>query len=122
MAYRKRKISPEVAKADKRRDGIRSIETDIDLGNGLTEAAYNTAIDNVINRTQEYNTQLSVLDGMLTGLEKAEKELGALSVRMLNGVGSKYGYDSVEYEKAGGTRKSDRRRPTKNNGSNNSKK
>jgi hypothetical protein len=122
MAYRKRKISPEVAKASKRRDSIRSIEQDFDLGNGLTEAAYTASIDNVITRTQTYNTQLSVLDGMLTDLEKAEKDLRALTVRMLTGVGSKHGYDSVEYEKAGGTRKSDRKRPTRNNGSNNTKK
>jgi hypothetical protein len=30
---------------------------------------------------------------------------------MLNGVGSKYGYDSIEYENAGGKRKSERKRP-----------
>jgi hypothetical protein len=30
---------------------------------------------------------------------------------MLAGVASKYGKDSVEYEKAGGVRKSERKRP-----------
>jgi hypothetical protein len=33
-----------------------------------------------------------------------------LTERMLAGVGSKYGKDSTEYEKAGGVRKSERKR------------
>lgn len=116
MSYRKRQISPEVAKANQRRDGIRSIEKDIDLGNGLTEAAYSELINLVEKQTEAYNTQLSVLDGMLTHLEQSEKELAAFSKRMLNAVGTKFGYNSVEYEKAGGTRDSERKRPVKTNG------
>ena len=43
----------------------------------------------------------------------AEKAIRDLSERMLAGVASKYGKDSSEYEMAGGTRKSERKRPTR---------
>jgi hypothetical protein len=42
---------------------------------------------------------------------------------MLKAVGIKYGLDSIEYEKAGGTRKSDKKRgsSSSNNGDNSAK-
>jgi hypothetical protein len=113
MSYRKRQVSAEVEKANKRRDGLRSIDENIDLGNGLTDAAYKAEVDGVNGLTEQYNTLLSRLAGTRTGLSEAEKNLAGWSKRMLNGVGSKYGYDSVEYEKAGGTRTSARKRPSK---------
>ncbi|MCI5227560.1 MAG: hypothetical protein D3918_13095, partial [Candidatus Electrothrix sp. AX2] len=42
-----------------------------------------------------------------------EKELRDLSSRMLSGVKVKYGRDSNEYEMAGGTRLSDRKRKSR---------
>ena len=45
-------------------------------------------------------------------LAGADTALADLSERMLAGVASQFGRDSDAYEKAGGTRKSDRRRPT----------
>jgi hypothetical protein len=112
MSYRKRTVSVEVEKANKRLDGIRSIETNIDLGNGITDAAYTNEIGKVTTLTEKYNTLLSDVDGTLTALELAEKDLGDYSQRILNAVGTRYGYDSIEYEKAGGTRKSEKKRIT----------
>ena len=43
-------------------------------------------------------------------LEK-EKTMKDICERMLEGVGSKFGHDSNEYEMAGGKRKSERKRP-----------
>lgn len=113
MSYRKRTISPEVAKANKRIDGIRSIDPNIDLGNGITDAAYVAEIGKVTTLTERYNTLLSEVDGTLTALEQAEKALGDFSQRMINAVGTRFGYDSIEYEKAGGTRKSEKKRTSK---------
>ncbi|HEX2935978.1 MAG TPA: hypothetical protein VHO72_11540 [Bacteroidales bacterium] len=114
MSYRKRTVSTEVAKANKRLDGIRSIEPNIDLGNGITDAAYATEIAKVTSLTEKYNTLLSEVDGTLTALEQAERELADYSQRILNAVGTKFGYNSIEYEKAGGTRKSEKRRTSRN--------
>jgi hypothetical protein len=118
MSYRKRTVSTEVAKANKRLDGIRSIEPNIDLGNGITDPAYAAEIAKVTSLTEKYNTLLSEVDGTLTALEQAERELADYSQRILNAVGTKFGYNSIEYEKAGGTRKSEKRRTSRkgNNG------
>ncbi len=124
MSYRKRTVSTEVAKANKRLDGIRSIEPNIDLGNGITDAAYASEIGKVTSLTEKYNTLLSQVDGTLTALEQAERDLADFSQRILNAVGTRFGYDSIEYEKAGGTRKSEKRRTSRkgNNGAENGNK
>ena len=118
MAYKKRKESSEVRKARKRLDGIRSIDESADLGNGLTVEFYDGEIKKLVDKTASYNTLLSTVDGQLSELEQAEKDLGELSDRMLNAVGTKFGYDSIEYEKAGGVRKSERKRSARKNGGN----
>lgn len=114
MAFKKRNESPAVEKANKRIDGLKSIGPDTDLGNGLTVSAYAAEIEKVTSLTKTYNTLLSDVDGVLTQLKAAEDSLAEFSKRMLNGVGAKYGYDSIEYEKAGGKRASERKRPVLN--------
>ncbi len=117
MAYRKRQQSAEVDKANKRIDGLMSIVPEVELGSDLTLAAYRSKIEEVEKRTKSHNTLLTEVDTSLTLLERAERELADYSERMLSGVGSKYGFDSIEYEKAGGVRKSEIRRPARRNGS-----
>jgi len=113
MAWRKRKFSAKLSLAQNRSDGINSIDDEIDLANGLTKAAYQAAIQNVELKYERYNQLLSEIDGLSTDLKQTEKELGELSQRMLNAVGTKYGYNSVEYKKAGGTPKSEKKRTAK---------
>ena len=108
MARRKR-TSPAVDRASTRSSALESVDANLDLGNNLTLAAYNTAISNTDDLLSEYNTKLSELDGLLNKLETAEAKLDELSGRMLAAVGVKYGKDSDEYEKAGGTRTSERK-------------
>lgn len=110
MARKKRK-SPAVARALKRAAALAAIDPALDLGNGLTLAAYNAAIQAQEKSVDDYNTDLSDLDTALTGINTNEKALDQLSTRMLKGVSSKFGEDSDEYEKAGGVRTSDRKRP-----------
>jgi CII-binding regulator of phage lambda lysogenization HflD len=117
MAYRKRQQSSEVDKANKRIDGLMSIVPEVELGTDLTLTIYRSKITDVENRTKSHNTLLAELDTSLTLLEKSEKELAAYSERMLSGIGSKYGFDSIEYEKAGGVRKSEIKRSVRKNGS-----
>ncbi len=100
-------------KAFRRIASVKNIDANFDLGNGLTAAAYQAAIDLVKNSMDEYNTQLSKVDGLLNTLKDSEKALNDWNERILNGVASKYGKDSSEYEEAGGTRKSDYKKPVK---------
>lgn len=93
-----------------RQAGMKSISLTLDLGNGLTVAAYETAIIDFRQKLDEYNTSLSEADSRLNTVKETEKKLRDLSERMINGVASKYGKDSDEYEMAGGVRKSDRKK------------
>lgn len=60
-----------------------------------------------------YNGLLNEIDALNNDILAGEKALGALSERMLDGVGVKFGKDSNEYEQAGGVRKSERKKPTR---------
>lgn len=114
MARQKRK-SASVAFAENRANALKSIDPALDLGNGLTLADYQTKAAALKTKNDKYNTDLSTLDGDLNSIQADEKTLDDLSGRMLAGVGSKYGKDSDEYEKAGGTRTSERKPPTRKN-------
>lgn len=109
MARRKRS-SPSVDAAEPRAAALESIDPALDLGNTLTLVAYKAAITTTNAKLSTYNTRLSELDGMLNDLQASEKNLDELSARMLAGVGVKFGKNSDEYEKAGGTR-TDERKP-----------
>jgi uncharacterized protein YukE len=116
MSFRKRQLPKKVMTAQNRLEGIRSVEQNFDNGNGLSNAVYETEIAKVEQTNEEYNKLLSQLDGLATELRKSERGLGELSQRMMNAIGSKYGYDSAEYKKAGGTPKSEKKRSAKKNG------
>ena len=51
------------------------------------------------------------LDEKANKLAASEKTLQDLSERVLAGVAARFGKDSNEYEKVGGVRKSERKRP-----------
>jgi hypothetical protein len=112
-----KRTSPAAEKATQRAAALSSISTTLDLGNGLTLAAYNAAIANIndpkTGKLTLYNAALSTLDAQLTDLVAAEKALNTLSQSMLTGTAVKYGMDSDQYEQAGGVRKSDRKKPVK---------
>jgi hypothetical protein len=112
MARKKKTVSKALDKARTRLSAIRSIDPKIDLGNGNTADAYEAEIDKAEDGLEAYNTQLSLVDEKFDEFKKLEKAASAFSQRMLNAVGTKYGYDSVEYEKAGGVPTSKRKRPT----------
>lgn len=112
MARKKKAVSKILDKARTRLGAIRSIDPKLDLGNGNTADAYETEIDKAETGLETYNTQLSLVDEKLSDFKKLEKSVSELSKKILNAVGSKYGYDSSEYEKAGGVPSSKRKKPT----------
>ena len=114
MARRKRK-STVLESAFKRLLGLQAISPTLDLGNGLTVPIFAGEVAKLENLMNAYNLLLAQSDEGQNKAIAQEKLLRDLSERMLEGIGSKFGHDSNEYEKAGGTRKVDRKRPIRTN-------
>ncbi len=104
---RQKRTSPALDKARTRAAALSSIDAALDVGNGVTLAAYRAQMDAAQTELDEYNALLSQLDAKLNGVKAKERAVAAYSRRILNGVGVKFGTDSDEYEQAGGTRDSD---------------
>jgi hypothetical protein len=73
---------------------------------------FTNAVEDTREKLRAYNTILSKVDQAYHEILESELNLSKLSERMLNGVVSKFGKDSSEYEMAGGTRRKERRRRT----------
>ena len=112
MAF-KRRSSQILSDAQTRAANLKSIAPALDLGSGLTLAAYSAKIAAAQNVLDSYNVQLAKADALGNDFKAVEKELRFLSSRMLAGVGVKYGKDSNQYEMAGGTRSSEIKRKKK---------
>jgi len=112
MARQKRK-SPVIEAAKVRAASLASISPTLDLGSDMTLEAYNSAIADGETKLKEYNTKLSELDDFLNVVMDHEANIADWSERMLSGVATKFGKASSEYEKAGGTRKSERKKPVR---------
>lgn len=97
--------------AEPRLAALKSIDPKLDLGHGLTIEAYETKITALRKKVEAYNTLLSQLDQDLAQIETDEEDLRDTSERMLAGTGVKYGKNSNEYQMAGGTKKSERKKP-----------
>jgi len=96
--------------ARQRLAGLKSIVPAPELGASLTVAGYEADINAVSNKLDAYNERLSGLDQLQNELEAAEFALREKSRRILSATEAQYGPDSSEYEQAGGTRRSDRKR------------
>lgn len=110
MALKKR-VSRVLESAGKRLAGLRSISDELDLGNGLNNAAFQALLDETRQSINDYNTRLSEVDGLQNVVEENERKVRDFSERVLAGVAASYGKNSDEYMKAGGVKKSERKRP-----------
>ena len=99
--------------ARRRLAGMKSIDEALDLGNGNSVTEIQTIIDSLNGSLAIYNQRLSSIDYLLNNVEKLEKELADLAQRTFAAVGAQFGFDSNEYEMAGGTRKSEIKKPTR---------
>jgi hypothetical protein len=107
---RLKKAGKEIETAQQRLAGQKSIEEALDLGNNLTNAAYEAKIQEALTALNDYNASLSASDDKLNTYKAKANEVKAYSERSLKAVGVKYGFDSTEYEMAGGTRKSEHKK------------
>ncbi|HIK46368.1 MAG TPA: hypothetical protein IGR64_16030 [Leptolyngbyaceae cyanobacterium M65_K2018_010] len=110
---RQKRSSIALEKAERRAAALKSINPGLDLGGGLTLDSYQLEIEQLRAQLNTYNESLSFVDRALSTVRDTEKQIGALSERMLIAVAARYGKDSYEYEMAGGIRKSERKRPTR---------
>ncbi|MBD2301928.1 hypothetical protein H6G80_31455 [Nostoc sp. FACHB-87] len=104
----KRRTSRIVEKAELRVSGLKAIDPNMDFGDNRNLQNMIQLIEQYRAKLNAYNTALVVIDSTKLEMEQLEKSLGELNDRMLIGVAFKYGKDSVEYEMAGGVRKSER--------------
>ena len=116
MSTRK-KMAPHYEVATARSSALRSIGDPIDLGNGINLEYYLQRLQVYRDALNDYNILLSAVDEKRLNAKALEKEMKDLSTRMLAYVAARYGKDSIEYAKAGGTKTSERKKPKRSSGS-----
>jgi hypothetical protein len=110
MSRTKKKRSSSLDRALVRYGSISSINPALDFGDGLTIDAFDALIAETTQALVAYNKLLSDLDHASNTLKELEKSLSGMTSRMLSGVATRYGKESIEYEMAGGTRPNGRRK------------
>ena len=111
---RMKRSSKSLEQAKTRAAALASIDPQLDLGNSLTLALFQSKITGTETTLNSYNGKLSEVDAALNNVVLSEKELEDMSARMLAAVAVKFGRDSNEYEMSGGTRLSERKAPKRN--------
>jgi hypothetical protein len=109
---RRRRTSQVLDAARQRLAGLKSINPEPDFGDALTVAAYATKISTFDTKLDTYNQHLAALDDEQNAIDADEEELRDWNRRMLSATEAHYGGDSSEYEAAGGTRMSERKKST----------
>ena len=115
---RPKRKSSVLETARQRLAGLKQINPKPNFGPGLNEALYEAEITGYSDDQDDYNGGIAALDGQQTMLDTREHGLADLNLRMLAAVKAQYGPDSTEYELVGGTRRSERKKPTRKNGNN----
>jgi hypothetical protein len=95
--------SAAVDKAQLRLALLKSVDENLDLGHGLTIEAYNYLINATRATLEAHNTLVSNLEESRKIITQMDKALSEMSERMLSGVATVYGRNSIQYSKAGGS-------------------
>jgi hypothetical protein len=90
--------------------GLKSIKEDLNFGDNLSVAIYDTQLSLLETKLKTYNQTLSDIDNLYNECIAQIDVIKDYNERMLSGVTLKYGKNSSEYEMAGGTRKSERKK------------
>jgi hypothetical protein len=106
----RRRNSIALTKAERRIEGLQTINSDLDFGNGLSIANYTNRVNDLRDKLAAYNQARTIVEKTQNALIEAERSLNDYSEHMLLSVASCYGKNSDEYGMAGGTRKSDRKK------------
>lgn len=113
MPRARKNATPAMKDAEIKIAGMKSIKVDLDLENGVSVAEGEELLAENRKAIQEYNTLLAAADEKLNVITANDKLLRAFNKKVLPAVGLKYGTDSNEYEKVGGIRESERKKPVR---------
>lgn len=107
MAYRKRSTSEAFDKLSHRLEAMRTLNPTFNLGNGLKVDEVDELAEFLRSKLHLYNETLSDADDLRTTLIQLERKANDVAQRLLSAVLVKFGQDSYEYRRVGGTRKSE---------------
>ena len=110
VVWRSLKGSSVLSTAEKRLSGMKSIDPKLDLGGGCTINNVEAKAKEVRKKLDDYNALLTTVDAAANELERAEKALNRLSVKVLPGIATRYDKESDQYEMVGGVKPSERKR------------
>ena len=110
---RKRRTSAVLETARQRLAGLKKITPAPDFGGNLNVAGGQVVVTDCADELDSYNQNNAALDEQQNLVDTKEDTTGDWSKRVLAAVGAKYGTDSSEYEMVGGTRTSERKRPSR---------
>ncbi len=99
-----------MGKARMRISSVKTVSPTFQITTGLTITEYEEKLDLLTSSVDKYNGILGEADALSNNIDDMVKEVKDLNERLLLSVGSIYGKNSNEYEKAGGVRKSDRKK------------
>ncbi len=108
---RSKKRSEVIIQAQRRLAGMKSINEQLDFGNGCSTATIEAKLDETRSKLELYNKILAQATAAINDFERCEKELANLSKKVLLGAAMQFDKESDEYEMVGGVRPSDRKRP-----------
>lgn len=111
MALKRRTISFNTRNTDAKLDGMRAIDSNLDLSDGVSVAHLTAKRTEITNALSAYNAKLAEADALANAVAAAEREYSiTLGGRILTKVAAKYGKDSSQYEQVGGTRESEKQK------------
>lgn len=105
--YNKRLVSKPLDKLKFRIEAAKSFDEEFDFGNGINAIELEEFSNELENSINDYNQTLSDADDMRDMIRNLEHQANDISDRLLSLVGGTYGKDSLEYQRMGGTRKSE---------------
>jgi uncharacterized protein YukE len=110
---RQRRGSQVLEDAQQRMIDLKTIGSKLEFNPKLTLGNFDAEIEQFRAELEAYNRLLAQLDAARTQLLEREKNLKNMTTDLLTGVASQFGKDSSEYQMAGGTRRSERKRPVR---------
>jgi uncharacterized protein YukE len=109
---RRKRTSQKLEDAQSRMAALKTIDPSLDLGNGVSVAAFSRKIEETRQTLEDYNDSLSAVDQTTNTLQDLEKSLADLSTRLLSGIATLYGRSSSQYKMVNGSRRPRRRATT----------
>jgi RNA-binding protein YhbY len=110
---RKKRSSTILTYAERRLIALEAIDTELDLGNGLTTQAISKEIEETRTQLKSYNAILVEIDQLKETLEEKERSLEELVDRTASAVLGAYGKGSSQYKSVSDVRKTTRRNTPK---------